>query len=56
MKILTLVQIKNIIPSLDLLPSIEEGFVEYSKGNCVIPPVGELLFKEPPGDVHIKYG
>jgi ornithine cyclodeaminase len=22
----------------------------------VVPPVGELLFDDPPGDVHIKYG
>ena len=22
----------------------------------MIPPIGELTFDEPPGDVHIKYG
>ena len=22
----------------------------------MVPPVGELVFKDPPGDVHIKYG
>jgi ornithine cyclodeaminase len=56
MKIIALKQIKEIIKSINIIPHIEEGFIAYSKGNAVIPPVGELLFKNPPGDVHIKYG
>ncbi len=40
----------------DIVDSSEDGFVAYSQGNVIVPPVGELLFKEPPGDVHIKYG
>jgi ornithine cyclodeaminase len=35
---------------------MQEGFIEYSNGNTVVPPVGELLFEKPKGDVHIKYG
>ena len=54
MKIITLDQIKEILPSLDLLPAIEEGFAAYSAGKAVVPPVGELLLEK--GDVHIKYG
>ena len=49
-------QIVKTLKNINLLESIEKGFVEYSKGNSVVPPVGELLFDEPPGDVHIKYG
>ena len=56
MKIITLNQIKELLKSINIIPAIEEGFVSYSQGNAVIPPVGELLFKDPPGDVHIKYG
>jgi ornithine cyclodeaminase len=56
MKIINLDQIKKALPDLDLLPAIEVGFVAYSEGNAVIPPVGELIFEDPPGDVHIKYG
>ena len=41
---------------MDVLPAIAEGFVAFSEGKAVIPPVGELLFSDPPGDVHIKYG
>ncbi|UCE75304.1 MAG: hypothetical protein JSV56_06280, partial [Methanomassiliicoccales archaeon] len=55
-KIYNLAQIKDILKSLQPIQEIEEGFVAYSQGNAVIPPVGEMVFKEPPGDVHIKYG
>jgi ornithine cyclodeaminase len=47
-------QIEAVLPSLDLIQLMEEGFVQYSGGNVVAPPVGELLFDR--GDVHIKYG
>lgn len=35
---------------------MERAFVAYSQGRAVVPPVGELLFEDPPADVHIKYG
>jgi ornithine cyclodeaminase len=54
MKIISLEEIKAVLPSLDLIPSIEAGFVAYSQGRAVVPPIGELLLDE--GDVHIKYG
>ncbi len=56
MKILKLDQIKDILKSVDIIPSIEKGFIAYSTGNTVTPPVGELLFEKPSGDAHIKYG
>lgn len=56
MNIINLDQIKDILKSIDIIPAIEEGFIAYSKGKAIIPPVGELQFKDPPGDVHIKYG
>ncbi|MCK5409283.1 MAG: ornithine cyclodeaminase family protein, partial [Candidatus Heimdallarchaeota archaeon] len=31
-------------------------FVAYSQGIVEIPPVGEMIFDEPPGECHIKYG
>ena len=42
--------------SADLIPLIEQGFVAYSSGQVVVPPVVELLFEKPPGETHIKYG
>jgi len=56
MKILDLKQIKKVLSSIDVIPAIEAGFVAYSRGKAVIPPVAEMLFDNPPGDVHIKYG
>jgi len=55
-KIVKLKEIKEILKEIDPIKEIEMGFVEYSKGNVVVPPVGEMIFKNPPGDVHIKYG
>jgi ornithine cyclodeaminase len=55
-KIYNLAQIKGVLNSLQPIQEIEEGFMAYSAGKAVIPPVGEMLFKDPPGDIHIKYG
>jgi ornithine cyclodeaminase len=52
----TLSQIEAALEGLDAMPAIEAGFVAYSKGEAVVPPVGELIFDSPPGDAHIKYG
>ena len=49
-------QIKDLINIDILVQRIEEGFIQYSNGNCVVPPVGELLFDNPSGEVHIKSG
>jgi len=54
MKIATKTQIQGILPSLDLIPAIEEGFVAYSLGRAVVPPVGEMILDK--GEVHIKSG
>ena len=54
--VLSLKEIENYLQTVDLIPLIEEGFVAYSKGESVVPPVGELLFEEPSGEAHIKYG
>lgn len=55
-KIIHLTEIKQVLETLDPVALIEAGFVAYSQGKAVVPPVGELLFEQPPGDVHIKYG
>ncbi len=54
--IINLKEIESIVKSIDVIAAMEKGFIEYSNGNTVVPPVGELLFDNPPGDVHIKYG
>lgn len=54
--VISLPMILGAVRSIDPIPLIEEGFVAYSQGRAVVPPVGELIFEDPPGDVHIKYG
>ncbi len=49
-------QINSVLDDIDLTTLIEEGFVAYSQGRVVVPPVGELVMHDPPGEAHIKYG
>ena len=56
MKTYSVDQIKAALQGVDLIPLIEDRFVAYSDGRSIIPPVSELMFKDPPGEVHIKYG
>lgn len=49
-------EIKQALVKVDSIESIEKGFIAYSQGKVVVPPVGEMLFSDPPGEVHIKYG
>jgi ornithine cyclodeaminase len=49
-------QIKEIIKKIDISKQLEEGFVLYTNNKVIVPPVGEMIFEDPPGDTHIKYG
>jgi len=54
--IVNLERIKEILPEINVVEIIEVGFAAYSRGEVVVPPVGELIFEDPPGEAHIKYG
>lgn len=54
--VIDLAKIKSVAENMDFSEVIEKGFIAYSKGEVVVPPVGELYFDNPPGDTHIKYG
>jgi ornithine cyclodeaminase len=56
MRVIGIDEIRDAVAAIDIVPAIEAGFVAYSAGEAVVPPVGELILKDPPGDVHIKYG
>ncbi len=49
-------EISRALPHVDVVAAMERAFVAYSEGRAVVPPVGELVFVHPPGEVHIKYG
>ena len=55
-KVLVWDQIEPIISKIDVIEPMKQGFIDYSRGLAEIPPVGELIMEDPPGDVHIKYG
>lgn len=55
-RVVKLDEIHRELPFIDVMAAMEQGFVAYSAGKAVVPPVGELLFEKPPGEVHIKYG
>ena len=55
-KVLRWTEMEPVLDEIDIVAAIEAGFVAYSAGKAVIPPVAELCFEQPPGDVHIKYG
>ncbi len=54
--IIRLKEIKSLLKNVDVISAMEEGFIQYSNGNAIVPPVGEMLFDEPKGETHIKYG
>ena len=54
--VIHLKEIQSLLKHTDVVTAMEEGFIQYSNGNTVVPPVGELLFEDPKGDAHIKYG
>ena len=47
-------EIASVLPHIDLVTPIKEGFVAYSSGRAMLSPVGELPM--PAGEVHIKSG
>ena len=55
-QVYNLTEIKDVLKNIDPIQAIEEGFVAYSQGKVIVPPVGEMILKNPPGEVHIKYG
>ncbi len=49
-------QIVAALTPIEVIAAVEAAFAAYSRGEAVVPPPGELLFEEPPGDCHIKFG
>jgi ornithine cyclodeaminase len=51
-----LTDILRVLPDIDLVQEVAAGFAAYSRGKVEVPPVGELLFPDEHGEMHIKYG
>jgi ornithine cyclodeaminase len=44
----------SVLPDLDVQGAVERALAAYSRGEAVIPPVGEMHLEA--GEVHLKYG
>lgn len=55
-RVYSLSEIRAALSQVDPIAIVEAAFVAYSERRVVVPPVAEMTFKDPPGDVHIKYG
>ncbi|CAN7671891.1 hypothetical protein [Bosea sp. LjRoot237] len=55
-KIVGLAEIEKALVRIDTIATMERAFAAYSRDEVTVPPVGELLFDDPPGEMHIKYG
>ena len=47
---ISLETIRMVLPKIDTVGLMEEAFSAYSAGRAVVPPVGELIFDDPPGE------
>jgi ornithine cyclodeaminase len=47
-------EIRKRLETVDPVLCVEEAFRSFSRGEAIVPPPGELIFDNPPGDVHIK--
>jgi ornithine cyclodeaminase len=55
-RILSADECERAVDPAALVDEIGRGFVDYSAGRVAVPPVGDLGFDDPPGDLHVKYG
>lgn len=55
-RVVGLEEIRLAVDIPTLIDEVAEGFIAYSSGKVVVPPVAHLGFEEPRGDVHIKFG
>jgi ornithine cyclodeaminase len=49
-------QIISALQPSNVIAAVEQAFAAYSRGEAIVPPIGEPLFEQPPWDCHIKYG
>ncbi len=52
--ILTRQEIARALHDVDAVAAMERAFTQYSSGNAICPPVGEILFPAADGEAHIK--
>ena len=54
MRVVNWSDIAGVLPHIDVQGAVEVALAAYSRGEAVIPPVGEMHLEA--GEVHLKYG
>jgi hypothetical protein len=44
----------EVIHPTEVIRAVEEGFVAYSRGEVVVPPVGHLKFEHPESGIALR--
>jgi len=55
-RLVRLPELQALLADFDCIAAMEQAFRAASEGSIVAPPGGELLFDDPAGDAHIKFG
>jgi ornithine cyclodeaminase len=55
-RLVSLPELHALLADFDCIAAMEQAFRAVSEGSIVAPPGGELLFDDPAGDAHIKFG
>lgn len=48
--------IRPVVVERDVIAAVRDAYVTHARGEVVSPVPGQLLFDDPPGDCHLKYG
>ncbi len=56
MQLVTLDQLRQTFNHAAVREAVRQAFIGHAAGAYVVAPPGQLLFDQPPGDCHIKYG
>jgi len=49
-------ELRTALVRQDMLRVVRDAFIRHASGDVVAPAPGQLLFDQPPGDCHIKFG
>jgi len=48
--------LRAAVPEAAILPAVRAALIRHARGEVIAPPPGQLLFDNPVGDCHIKFG
>lgn len=55
-EIIPLDRLKSVFDKEAIIEKVKEAYINHAEGKVISPAPGQLLFDDPKGDCHIKYG